>query len=585
MISSILTPIRWYSDFNEQDRFVTDCDNCEYELITDKTRISPFQFKRNASMASFSRWFMRKSCQNPYNDLLTTNDSLFTIDSSFWSLYQTNIIDGKCKMLRASAGVCELTKLGIFTSGKSYKIKIVITEISGGSFNFVSNNIFLNNSLTTLIPGVYEIDFLANGTDIGFFCSLSGIIGSYAIIESVNIYEYAPYDVSIGDFNLPLDKLQLFNIGANDMIMHRGAPLPKQLPCGKYYMIIEQSNGEVFYSEVITVKDFVPQQSPYILLEWRNECDMSDVVYKSIGDELDYWNRLYIDGPISKAEYSIKEEGEEDGNQNLNITFQKWEKSQTLLIPKAPEFITDSLTVIRLHDSIKFTHALRKNQIVVSPSIEVNKTEHDIQYIFNDCMANVNLKLFLNDKIIDSSCCENISRTSCYGCDYTVSNYNTLSLDGYLFGIPEPGKIFGLYSLNSDTGKWDSIYTVGIIVCVEIDSKKYYASGDTVWTLLPSISTVTTGLTGYNVQGFAYPALGNFVILSVSVVSDSLSYLLPDSALYPSTDVISPNSLFVPFTAFSGGLKPVDSIVFFKLTSVAIGCDSSISDIVSVIEK
>jgi hypothetical protein len=584
MISSLVTPVRWYNDFNQQDRFVTDCNTCEFELITDKTRLSPFQIRRNASIATFNRWFMRKACQNPYNDLLNTNDSLFILDSTYWSLTQTTIIDGKCKMLRASAGVCELTKLGIFTSGKSYKIKIVITEISGGSFNFVSNNIFLNNSLTTLIPGVYEIDFLANGTDIGFFCSLSGIISSYAIIESINIYEYTAYNVSNGDFDLPIGQLDLFNIGSQDVIMHCGANLPKQLPCGKYYMIIEQSNGEIFYSEVISIKDFVPQESPYVLLEWRNECDISDVIYKTVGDGCIYWNRLYVDGPISKAEYSIKEEGEEDGNQTLNITFQKWEKSQTLLVPKAPEFLTDSLTVIRLHDTIKITNALRKNQIVVSPSIEVTKTEHDIQYIFSDCMANINLKLFLTDKIIDSTCCNNTLRTPCYGCTYTVSDYDVISGNYYFGTPPEAGMGFGFYILNPSTGTLTLHDVPGEIICVESDGKEYYSTGDAIWIPIPTIITITTGASGYYVQGYAYPGLGNFITLSVWVNDGMISYLLPDFGPYPSTSVIYPNSIFVPFTAFAGGIQPSATTVFFKLNALAIGCIHPSSDVVLIAE-
>ena len=59
MISSIITPVRWYNTYQEQSRFEIDSDICEYELISDKTRLLPFQFKRPASGHLINKWFLR----------------------------------------------------------------------------------------------------------------------------------------------------------------------------------------------------------------------------------------------------------------------------------------------------------------------------------------------------------------------------------------------------------------------------------------------------------------------------------------------------------------------------------------------
>jgi hypothetical protein len=213
--------------------------------------------------------------------------------------------------------------------------------------------------------------------DSDFTIITSGGSSDYMIFDSIQIKEYVSFNTIIGDIDLPVIDLSLVNIGIEDVIIYFGTSFDFQIPCGSYYMMLTTTDNTIYYSEVITVKDFIPSHSPYVMLEWFNNCDISDVIYQPIVYS-SYKNRMYIDGPISKPEYPIKEEGEEDGNSDFNVTFQKWEKKEILTVPKCPDFIVDSLTGIKLHDTIEVTKPLRKKQLSVLPAYEIKSVEFEM---------------------------------------------------------------------------------------------------------------------------------------------------------------------------------------------------------------
>jgi len=427
MISSIITPVRWYNTIEEQDRYQSDIEICNFELISDKTRLLPFQFRRNKSGYAINKWFLRKACTDAKTAMIDTNNSLFTLDTGYWNKSNFSFVNGK---LKSSTTYSSLAKIGIFNDTETYYIKIVVNEIKSSSFTILADTAS-RNIATITAPGTYTFEFTADLTDEDFTLSSSFGSGSeYVIVEEIQIYQYKKFNVGIGDVDLDISLLTLQNIDSTqDVIQYCGQNLPSQLPCGSYYMILTTEDNLIYYSEVITVKDFIPSQSPYVRLEWFNNCDLGDVIYQSIGG-CAYKNRLYINGPISKPEYPFKEEGEEDGNADFNVTFQKWEKKEILTVSKCPEFITDALTAIKLHDTIQVTRPLRIKQTQVLSAYQIKSVECDVIPVFNDMANNVELKMLLDNKIVDSTCCQNISLTSCVECGYTVPDLNTLSYVG-----------------------------------------------------------------------------------------------------------------------------------------------------------
>lgn len=481
--SSLITPVRWYTDIFESDRFSTDCDICPFELITDKTRLLPFQFKRDQSGYVLNQWFLRKQCNNPFVELLDNNDSLFTYDTGFWDATQFFFLNGK--VVAPGNTISQLEKTGIFTIGKYYTIKIVVNEYLQADVVSVlrvrahystAEFIHLNGT------GTFTVTFLADSTDFTIE-GLFGIAADHITIESIQIYEYKGFDVSIGDIGLPNTLVKMGNIGTKDVIQYCGGDLGLQIPCGKYYAIMEMTDSTVYYSELFVVKDFIPSQSPYTMLEWKNTCDLGDVTYQTI-QGCAYFNRLYIENQMSNATYPVKESGTEDGNLDFNVMFQKWEKHSSLMVPKAPEFIVDALTAIQLHDTFNIVKSLRQKQFQTTSAISIKRVETELVPVFNECATNVNLQLTLNDKIVDSTCCENEEVSICQLCTETVVDINRLA--GITFFGDIPGEDFNLFELTLETNDTvtefaNNTILVGYQFYIDGDVTLDYAIGDLVY--------------------------------------------------------------------------------------------------------
>src|SRR3989304_10130082 len=206
----------------------------------------------------------------------------------------------------------------------------------------------------------------------------------------------------ITDIVLDASLILLLNFGTIDYFIYKGNLLGISLPTGEYFSIIK-SGSDIFYSEMITVKDFQPDKAPFYTLKWTNTCDIQDAIY-----QIGYFNMLYLeDAVITKPEYPFKEEGEEDGNKNFIATVQLWEKKVNFIIARVHEFISDSLYLIQEHDTITITPPARNEQIQACTAVSIQSVESEISYIINDCFQTVNLKMLIEDKYIDYSCCEN----------------------------------------------------------------------------------------------------------------------------------------------------------------------------------
>lgn len=217
-------------------------------------------------------------------------------------------------------------------------------------------------------------------------------------------------ELSTDSSDIELNKLlvQLFNTGATDYFIYTGSILGISIPPGDYFSIIKCGN-EIYYSEVITIKSFTPGKCNYYMLQWYNSCDIQGVIYST-----SFKNKLYLeDAALSKPEYPFTEEGETDGNKNFIAKYQKWEKQVQFIVTKVPEYISDSLTNLRLHDTINITPPLRIEQIQLTDSIDIQSVEYEVSYVVNDCFQNVVLNLILENKYIESACCNDNFLTPC----------------------------------------------------------------------------------------------------------------------------------------------------------------------------
>lgn len=518
-VSPILTPLRWYEKFHQQDRFDKNCpNNCDFKLITDRGHMLPFQLTRPASGYFVTKWLLRSACIDAETKILTEKDSKF-FSSNSWinngnftfdcSVAKSGIINGD-----------ELNLNGLLTIGKTYKVSFSVPEFS----RVVDSELYLtfNQGATIIIDdilnvGYYEAEFVATSTDVAFVISASGTfeaLTDFVGITDVQIIQ--TFEASVTDVELNETDITLVNFGSTDQLVFCGTfKAPLCLPIGDYYMIIQTGEAN-YYSEVITIKSFVPEKSPYYKLEWYNSCDIDDTIYNEDSINCLYKNRIYLDESIlTKPEYPFREEGEVDGTQKFNVTFQVWEKTIRFLIAKCPEFIVDALTGIRLHDTFTITTPLRNKQLSVDDAITIQSVEADVQPVDNDCWTNVELKLLLEDRYVDSSCCTNSTPEVCAECTYNANYYNEL-----------PETETAEYALITDAG----VDTVGLYIWsiieslwkpVTLEEDDLVCFGDDTWRYasgvlqpLVTIADVVYAFDSYFVTGFAFP--GSYVQLETS---------------------------------------------------------------------
>jgi hypothetical protein len=524
----IITPYRWYNQYHKQNRFDRECSNtCEFKLITHRSALLPFQFTRSASPYAIDKWLLRPACKAYEPTLLETNESKF-ISPFNWN--QNGSFQFDCSVAKISGADNDSLELGgVLTIGIKYRITFSCTDLllTTGSTQFLS---FHNGGGSAIVNnvnalGFYEAEFTATSTDVEFVLNNSQVsVNDFIGIKDVQIFEVFKQE----SFDIELDKslIQLKNFGVVDYFVYCGAELGQVLPVGDYYSIIIDDNQEKNFSEIITVRDFLPEKSPYYILKWENTCDINNVLYQDI--DCDYYNLLYLDEAIlTKPEYPFKEEGEEDGNQDFNATFQKWEKRVAFIIGKCPEFIVDALTAIRLHETILLTSPLRKKQLVVDDAVSIKSVDYEVLPIFNDCFSNVQLNLLLHDKYIDSTCCNNNEITPCVECENAFNYYNDLPEDAtggelaILIGYGEYPDGLYQYDEGEDTwvfeeGEEDTIYCMSVD---EDDLVFIYTAG--AFQQLPSI--YNWGTTSYwflsptphfHIEGYGYP--GSYIQIEIS---------------------------------------------------------------------
>lgn len=141
----------------------------------------------------------------------------------------------------------------------------------------------------------------------------------------------------------------------------------------------------------------------YVLIEYSNSTDLGDIVYHNT-----FENRVYLDADVSKPEYELIEEGEDNGDGEFTATFQKWQKKYTIEF-YAQEFLVDALTLMALHDQITIT--LKNGEASNVKDIEIDpKWDSDIE-----CWALVTIK-FATEYVVKRGCDENFD----YGCPEAV---------------------------------------------------------------------------------------------------------------------------------------------------------------------
>lgn len=512
---NVITPFRWYDKYHKQTRFDKSTNyNCPFELICDQAHLLPFQFSRPQSGYRIDTFVIRKSCEVPFEPLLENNESLFTPEQNTWFRLSFEESCGGISWLYDSVSILRLNGYfykDILTIGKRYNICFSITKYASADLEIIVSN---GSELGIYSgAGYYETGFFEAIDARVLFESLNGSADDTMIITDIQIFE--DFEIIASDVEIDPFLPKTMNTGDTDYISYCGSTLydpahaVTMLKPGTYYAIIGYYPGIYYFSEVFTVKEFLPQKSPYYILEWKNSCDIGNVIYQPISldvagheyGECDYKNRLYLEGPITRLEYPFVEEGQTDGAQTFHATFKRWQKDRLFLIAKAPEFIVDALTAIRLHDTITLTEPLQEQQQQTDAPVVINEIEYVVKPVFDDCFSSIELKLTMDETITDASCCNNITVIPCITCNGTIMDINDTTSDfalahGYALILGEIGSDAlpdGLYLYDYNSHEWLIVEEIAMpfTLCISGSDQKYFYLGPDVinpWVLLPEIT-------------------------------------------------------------------------------------------------
>jgi len=105
------------------------------------------------------------------------------------------------------------------------------------------------------------------------------------------------------------------------------------------------------------------------------------------------------------------------------------------------------------------------------PAYEIKSMEFEVIPVMNDFANNVEIKMLLNDKVIDSTCCTNITVSACRACDYTVDSIDALT--GNLYFGELYGEDFNLWQIT--TIETDSVVSYGTGI---LPGFQYHISGN-----------------------------------------------------------------------------------------------------------
>lgn len=482
IVSKRILPIRIYDNLFEQDRFNNYHDRrFDSPLVYPINALPHFQFSRTSSVLTTTNFIVRKVCNvENYEKAIPEGASNFEPISAtdfFGSFPKVTggvydngvdppsgvsdapvaILDGCNKLSNANTqyyntynSIAPVAEISFPTlGGLRHKFKIIVEKFENNSGGFsikVLNGVqgVGPTLLTITAPGIYTLSFTAASTQLSvvFDSFDQGDIFSISQIQA----EKDPLStLSFGDITLDEGDIRIKKKSTGeDSISFCSNSTTFTAEPGDYYYIIDFGT-ETYYSEVFTLKSLKDIEK-YYLLEWWNTCDLGGVHYNATTLQCSFRNKLYLDAALFKPEYTTRTENQENGEGEETPTLKRWEKYINLEIIKSPEFLTDALSAIFLHDNISFVEPLNKEQVFQSQAYSITKIIPEISQVLEDSYQRVLLKFLMSGSTTKTNCCDNFFIVSGggeggegYPADYVVGSGYSLTIND----PPENGD--GLY--------------------------------------------------------------------------------------------------------------------------------------------
>lgn len=480
--SELILPIRFYNDLFNQERFsINHKPLCEKLLNYSAKELPHFQLKKNSSMAVPVGFKMRNICTDTeqafYKRFSESAANLHEPDAlNAFGPYPTQSYSPSPSPLQIFTNDCNIFKsikldpddytptgqpstMVINVPNCHQRFKIVFdTFINTAVFDV---RIYSGAGLIATITqaGAYTYDFTpTSGTITIQFRNFNATTEDYFEIsyiqsQALDIFYYTNdvRDVDLDQFIPDLTKIELENgkeiyafcQGINDLI----------IPKGEYYFFIKFQDGrnaekEFYFSEVFNIKS-VEEIQYYYRLAWRNSCDLADkVIYSEETLPCVFTNTVFLPAQYFRPEYPTVIEAEEDGSGDTTPTLQRWSKTKVLEII-SPEFLTDALSAIFLHDEVSLLEPKNNSEEFQNGSYVIKKIEQDISNVYEDAYQKLLLTLLIDNSLVQTGCCISLDE---YGPGFDYTAEDDCTENPYKLVITDPPSILdGLFRCEDDT--------------------------------------------------------------------------------------------------------------------------------------
>lgn len=179
-----------------------------------------------------------------------------------------------------------------------------------------------------------------------------------------------------------------------DYIVHDAEFKDPCINCGLHYFEVEDSDGNIWYSDLFEVKDFEFGDDDYYYVSWKNSKPINKVEY-SASNRFYYW--FAADANIGVPEYRKQIETVEDGFGKEKRTFELLEKFYLVDTGNIPEFIVDAIEFASMNDDLTLT-------IPNQETVVIDKLETSVEWNDDGCYANTTIRFIIESCIIDDGC-------------------------------------------------------------------------------------------------------------------------------------------------------------------------------------
>ena len=341
----------FYDKLEKQHRFRDVADGaCAYKLITPRNALLPFQIKAN------------------YN----FNEDIFDRENIFNEGYKIdlsgNIVEDNNSVITNFINVEGYQQLKV-RSFAGFRVnhyneyeQLISSYATPPQQTNWDSFILINLSADTFYITIEVSRFESRRDYDKLFFSVVNYNKEIKTIDPGNVKHFKIYDCCGGVIdiqNVGSVRKELFSdgvryfYGGDVLRVVSGLSVTQlNLGAGYYYAMIENENGDVFYSENFYVPKNTPSKDEmdnYTKITFWNDSDLSPIVYPDIK----IWKQeFYTEAECYTVQPLYEEEGERDINDEFVSTFKKliinW-----MLTDLVPDYLKIALTSLQMHDNVE----------------------------------------------------------------------------------------------------------------------------------------------------------------------------------------------------------------------------------------